>query len=119
MINIKTGFALAALGFAALAGGNNSAQAAQITLEPLQSIASQAAKADSKVEKVTFRHHRKWRRICARRWGKWNWRYRRCLRRHNVRGHYNPRRKWRRICARRWGHGNWRYRRCLRRNLWR
>ena len=116
MINVKTGFALAALGFAALAGSNNSAQAAQITLEPLQSIASLAAKADSKVEKVTFRHHRKWRRICAKRWGRHNFRYRRCLRRHDVSVRFNPVRKWRRICGQRWGYNTWRFRRCVARH---
>lgn len=116
MINIKTGLALAALGFATLTGGNNTAQAAQITLEPLQSIASQAAKADSKVEKIKYRYNRKWRRKCARRWGKWNWRYRRCLRRHDVRDRYRPYRKWRRICARRWGRHSRRYYRCMARH---
>ena len=123
MINIKTTFALATLGFAALAGGNNSAQAAQITLEPLQSIASQVAKADSKVEKVSYRHRRKWRRICARRWGRYGHRYRRCLRRHDVRVRFNQRKKWRRICARRWGRHGYRsrrnYRRCMARHVWR
>ncbi|MBX2805882.1 MAG: hypothetical protein KTR19_07915 [Hyphomicrobiales bacterium] len=115
MMNIKTGFALAALGFAAIAGGNSSVQAAALTLEPIQSIATQTAKAASNLEKVHYRHGRKWRRICARRWGRGNRRFRRCLRRHDV-GVYYPGRKVRRICGKRWGWGTRRFRRCIRRH---
>ena len=43
MIKIKTGLALAALGLSTLALGHTAATAAPVTLEPVQSIASQAA----------------------------------------------------------------------------
>jgi hypothetical protein len=116
MIKFKTGLALATLGFAAMAIGNAPANAATMTLEPLQSIASQAAKTDSKAENVSHRHRRNWRAICAKRWGRYNHRYRACLRRHNVGIRRHHGRKWRVICGKRWGYNNPRYRFCVRRN---
>lgn len=125
MVNIKALLAVAGLGVAAMAGPQGSAQAAQVTLEPLTSIAQQATTANGKVENVGYRykrkrHNRKWRYICAERWGRHSRRYYRCLRRHDVGHHYGKSRrygrKWHRICSKRWGSGTWRYRRCLRRN---
>ncbi|NJM33538.1 MAG: hypothetical protein HC850_01250 [Rhodomicrobium sp.] len=100
MHKIRMMLAAAALGLAALFGGQITAVAAPAQT-PLPLFAPLSS-AGGLLEQVTWRGEFCWRHPH-------HWR----CRRH---GHYNYCRKWRWTCADRWGWHNWRYRRCLRRH---
>ena len=92
MQTIKMIFAIAAVGFAVLAGGRAPAEAALLSAAPLASMSRQLADQPSggAVQKVHYRkgfcwrHPHNWRWHCADRWGWHTPRYRQCLRRHGC-----------------------------------
>jgi len=53
------------------------------TAVPQMKAAQSAATGDAIVEKAGWRRCARWNRKCHYRWG-WNWRYRRCMRRHGC-----------------------------------
>ena len=106
MQTIKMTFAIAAVGFAVLAGGHAPAEAAPLSAAPLASMSRQLADQPSggALQKAHYRkgfcwqhphnwrcrharphrHCRNWRWRCADRWGWHTPRYRQCLRRHGC-----------------------------------
>jgi hypothetical protein len=53
------------------------------TAIPQMKSALTASATGSVIEKAGWRRCHRWNRKCHRRWG-WNWRYRRCMRRHGC-----------------------------------
>ncbi len=101
MLKMKMALAAAAVGFATLAAGQTSAQAASVQMTPLPSISPAAAADGGLLQQVDWRgefceHH------------PYNWRCR-----HRVR--YNYCYDWRHSCAERWGWRTHDFYVCLRR----
>lgn len=110
---------LVSAGALAMTGSQASAATAGGVTLTVQDLLNGSAVEKPMVHKVQAGRCIRWRRVCARRWGVGNPRYRRCVRRHGcglARPHLRRCATWRRTCARRWGLGTPRFRRCMRRH---